>query len=51
MSVIIPDNVSGRNVFPFPMASGLGQSSVDAYDCCCDKDEYVTPRSVAEMTP
>jgi len=51
ISVTIAENVPGRNSFPFAMVSGFHQLSFDAYDFSSHKEEYVMPRSVAEMTP
>jgi len=51
MSVIIPDDIPQSNYFPAAMASQFGQSSVDPYDLPSDNEEYLTPKSVAEMTP
>jgi len=33
------------------MASGFGPSSFDQYDLPSDDEDYLTPESMAEMTP
>ena len=51
MSIIIPENVLGINLFPSAKASGFGQLSFDWYDLSSDDEEHLTPDYVAEMTP
>jgi len=50
MSVIKPENVLGSNCFPTPKACGFGKSSFDPYDWSSNDEEYLTAKSVAEMT-
>jgi len=45
------ETVPSSNPPPSAMASGLSQSSFDAYDLSSDDEEYLTPNNVAETTP
>jgi len=45
------ENVPHGNIFRWAQASGFGQSSFDPYDLSSDDEDYVTTRSMAEMTP
>jgi len=40
MSVIKPENVLHRNIFPSAKASGFGQFCFDPYDLSSNDDEY-----------
>jgi len=51
MSISIPEQVAGNIIFPSLKASGFGQSSYDPYDSSSDDQEYITPKSMVEMTP
>jgi len=51
ISVITPEHVPGSNLFPSVIASWSGQFCSDAYDLSSHDDKYLTPKSVAEMTP
>jgi len=51
MSVIKLKNVQHSNFFRFAKASAFVQSSSVPYDSSSDIDDYLTPKSIAEMTP
>jgi len=51
MSVIKPKIVPHSNIFPSTKASGFGQSSFDWYNLTSDDEEYLMPKSAAEVTP
>jgi len=51
MSITKPENVLRSNLFPSVTASGFGQFSVYPYHLSSNDEEYLTPKSVAEITP
>jgi len=51
MSVISPYNVLHSSIIPSAKASGFDQSSFDPNDLSSDYEKYLTPETIAEMTP
>ena len=51
LSVIEPETVPHRNIFPTEVVYGFGQSCFDSYDLSSDGEEYLMPKSLAETTP
>ena len=51
MSVITPENDLGSNLFPSAKASRFDQSSFGPYDWSSNGEKYLTPKSMAGMTP
>jgi len=46
-----PEHNPHHNFFSSSKVSGYGQSSFDPYDLSSDDEYYLTPKSMAEMTP
>jgi len=51
MTVIKPENIQHRNLFPSAKASAFGQLSGDPCDSSSNVEEYLMPKRVAETTP
>jgi hypothetical protein len=51
MTDINPENAFYTNFFASAKVSRLCPSSFESYDSSSDDGEYLTPESVAEMTP
>jgi len=51
LSIINPKNVTHRNILHSAKASVFDESSFNPYDLSSDDEEYLTCKSMAEMTP